>query len=61
MYLRNSTEVAPVPLTLPGCEFSCPLEQFNQLLRTMIIKPEEWRQLCTLKDSDFVQGDEPAP
>ena len=61
MYLKNSTELPPVPLTMPGCEFSCPLEKFQALLKPMILTPEEWKKLCTLKDTSFIKGDEPPP
>uniref|UniRef100_A0A8C3S7J9 acid phosphatase n=1 Tax=Chelydra serpentina TaxID=8475 RepID=A0A8C3S7J9_CHESE len=37
MYYRNHSLKDPHPLTLPGCKFRCPLEQFNQLLSSVIV------------------------
>uniref|UniRef100_A0A1B0GNE7 Uncharacterized protein n=1 Tax=Phlebotomus papatasi TaxID=29031 RepID=A0A1B0GNE7_PHLPP len=35
LYLRNST-AEPVPLTLPGCDFFCPLEKAFQLITPVL-------------------------
>uniref|UniRef100_A0A8C8VI97 acid phosphatase n=1 Tax=Pelusios castaneus TaxID=367368 RepID=A0A8C8VI97_9SAUR len=36
MYYRNHSLKDPHPLTLPGCNFRCPLERFNQLVSSVI-------------------------
>uniref|UniRef100_A0A8C4YSL3 acid phosphatase n=1 Tax=Gopherus evgoodei TaxID=1825980 RepID=A0A8C4YSL3_9SAUR len=38
MYYRNHSLKDPHPLTLPGCKFRCPLEQFNQILSSVLVK-----------------------
>jgi len=54
---RNDTEVAPYPLTLPGCSTLCPLEKFEQLTRN--IMPDNWTKECsTIGDNDWDSDDE---
>ncbi|OXU18767.1 hypothetical protein TSAR_012990, partial [Trichomalopsis sarcophagae] len=61
IYLRNSTQHEPYPLTIPGCDFACPLDQFTQLLKPMIMTDGEWKAECVLKDPNYVPGTEPLP
>ncbi|XP_068117406.1 lysosomal acid phosphatase [Hyperolius riggenbachi] len=58
MYFRNDSSRAPYPLTLPGCDHSCPLEHFQSLLQRVIA--EDWRKECQLpgqnKDTEVIVG-----
>ncbi|XP_016917297.1 prostatic acid phosphatase isoform X1 [Apis cerana] len=44
IFLRNTTEYEPYPLTIPGCTTICPLEKFIQILNPMI--PDNWNEEC---------------
>ncbi|XP_055700909.1 venom acid phosphatase Acph-1-like [Phlebotomus papatasi] len=50
LYLRNST-AEPVPLTLPGCDFFCPLEKAFQLITPVL--PVNREEECKPKDPNF--------
>lgn len=49
VYLRNSTEIPPFKLTIPGCDSFCPLAQLIDLTRDVI--PENWEDECENDDS----------
>jgi len=51
---RNDTEVAPFPLTLPGCDVLCPLEKFKQLTGSLV--PDNWSEECSLTTSTKLLG-----
>lgn len=61
MYLRNSTKHEPHPLTIPGCDFACPLDKFMDIMKPLIMSNDEWKKECTLKDPDYVHGEVPLP
>ncbi|XP_043506375.1 prostatic acid phosphatase-like isoform X2 [Frieseomelitta varia] len=56
MFLRNTTEHDPYPLTVPGCSTICSLEKFVQILKPMI--PDNWDEECKV-DGDYILP--PAP
>lgn len=47
--MRNSTEIPPFKLTIPGCDSFCPLAQLTDLTREVI--PENWEDECENDDS----------
>lgn len=49
MFYRNETQHEPHPLTLPGCNHSCPLSKFADLLAPVI--PGEWASECLTTSS----------
>ncbi|KAJ8686451.1 hypothetical protein QAD02_022245 [Eretmocerus hayati] len=61
VYLKNSTRFEPYPLIIPGCDFACPLSQFLDILRPMIMSQSEWRKDCVLKDENYIPGQQPLP
>lgn len=58
VYLRNTTSHDPYPMTIPGCNTICPLEQFIQILKPMI--PDNWQDECKV-DGDFTLPPAPIP
>jgi len=48
---KNTTDLEPYVLTIPGCEPLCPIEQFIRLAKPII--PEDWDAEC--RASGFVQ------
>lgn len=58
MFLRNTTEYNPYPLTVPGCSTICPLEKFVQILKPMI--PDNWDEECKV-DGDYILPPAPLP
>ncbi|KAM8938675.1 lysosomal acid phosphatase [Pelodytes ibericus] len=46
MYFRNESGKAPYPLPLPGCNHTCPLQDFQDLLQPIIA--EDWHQECQI-------------
>ncbi|KAM8967061.1 prostatic acid phosphatase [Pelodytes ibericus] len=48
MYYRNDSTVEPYPLTLPGCNFSCPLQIFQKLTSQVI--SQDWVKDCGIVD-----------
>jgi hypothetical protein len=46
LFLRNTTDHYPYPLTLPGCETVCPLDQFTELADPVV--PKDWEQSCVV-------------
>uniref|UniRef100_A0A8C8RQQ0 acid phosphatase n=1 Tax=Pelusios castaneus TaxID=367368 RepID=A0A8C8RQQ0_9SAUR len=46
MYYRNHSLKDPHPLTLPGCNFRCPLERFNQLVSSVIQRGHGGTDFC---------------
>ncbi|XP_066597461.1 prostatic acid phosphatase-like [Prorops nasuta] len=58
VFLRNSTEHAPYPLTIPGCRRVCPLDKFIKLLKPII--PNDWKKECEV-DGDYTPPPAPSP
>ncbi|KAG8431824.1 hypothetical protein GDO86_019827 [Hymenochirus boettgeri] len=58
MYFRNESGKKPYPLTLPGCNHSCPLNDFRHLLQPII--PQDWEKECQLPskigDTEVIVG-----
>nr|CAD7268848.1 unnamed protein product [Timema shepardi] len=52
VFLRNTTAVAPHPLTIPGCEQLCPYDTFLQLTSQVVLKDLD--TACKVDDPDFV-------
>ncbi|XP_067649330.1 prostatic acid phosphatase-like [Haliotis asinina] len=52
MYFRNTTsrdpndDTQPYNLTIPGCDFKCPFNQFVSLTRDMV--PTDWKKECDI-------------
>ncbi|CAL8096145.1 unnamed protein product [Orchesella dallaii] len=46
LFLRNDTTREPYKLTMPGCEFQCPLESFLNYTKPII--PNNWDAECQL-------------
>ncbi|XP_019338879.2 prostatic acid phosphatase [Alligator mississippiensis] len=44
MYYRNNSLKDPLPLTLPGCKFRCPLERFYQRIASVMV--HHWEKEC---------------
>ncbi|XP_043470651.1 prostatic acid phosphatase-like isoform X2 [Leptopilina heterotoma] len=61
VFLKDSTTKPPRPLTIPGCSRACPLEQFESLMKPMLMTTSEWSELCQLKDPNWVPGKIPLP
>lgn len=53
IYMRNAVKGEPVPLTLPGCEFKCPLDKFIEVTKSAV--PENWDELCKAKDTSYTE------
>ncbi|CAH2283030.1 prostatic acid phosphatase isoform X2 [Pelobates cultripes] len=53
MYYRNDSTVNPYPLTLPGCDASCPLQKFIDLTSPVIT--EDWIKECGIVDKSSTQ------
>ncbi|XP_059474786.1 prostatic acid phosphatase-like isoform X2 [Neocloeon triangulifer] len=54
---KNETKREPYKLTLPGCSFRCPLDDFVKLTASMI--PEDWMAECQLgTEQTFLASDE---
>ncbi|CAG9815088.1 unnamed protein product [Phaedon cochleariae] len=51
IFLRNSTDVPPVKLTIPGCDSFCPLIKLQKLTKNVI--PQNWEEECKTEDEDF--------
>ncbi|XP_063293752.1 lysosomal acid phosphatase [Pelobates fuscus] len=58
MYFRNESGKAPYPLTLPGCNQTCPFQDFQRLLQQVVT--EDWYQECqvasTTHDTKVITG-----
>lgn len=59
MYLKNSTAPA-TPLTIPGCDFFCPLEQVMDSVQHLIA-PENRETDCKAKSEAFVEPEAAGP
>ncbi|KAL5278624.1 hypothetical protein ACFFRR_003323 [Megaselia abdita] len=53
IYMRNAVKGEPVPLTLPGCDFKCPLDKLIELTKPVI--PENWEEVCKAKDTSYTE------
>ncbi|XP_053304332.1 lysosomal acid phosphatase [Spea bombifrons] len=49
MYFRNESGNPPYPLTLPGCDHTCPFQDFQRLLQPVIA--ENWEKECQIGDT----------
>ncbi|MEE6521976.1 hypothetical protein FKM82_020352 [Ascaphus truei] len=58
MYFRNESGKPPVPLSLPGCDHRCPMEEFQRLLQPVI--PMDWERECQIpckaRDTEVIIG-----
>lgn len=52
IYLRNSTQVPPFKLIVPGCTSFCPLTKLKQLTKNVI--PDKWEEECQIQDKNYV-------
>lgn len=51
VFLRNTTHHDPYPLTIPGCNTLCPLDQFIKLTDPVV--PRDWERSCEADDADY--------
>jgi hypothetical protein len=51
VFLRNTTHHEPYPLTIPGCNTVCPLDQFITLTDPVV--PKDWEQSCKMDDPNY--------
>ncbi|CAK9801459.1 Testicular acid phosphatase homolog [Anthophora plagiata] len=58
VFLRNTTDHEPYPLTIPSCTTVCPLEKFVQILKPLI--PDDWVEECKV-DGDYTPPPAPLP
>ncbi|XP_053997859.1 lysosomal acid phosphatase-like isoform X1 [Hylaeus anthracinus] len=58
VYLRNTTDREPYPLTIPGCTTICPLEDFVRILKPTI--PDDWEEECKV-EGDYTPPPAPVP
>ncbi|XP_014609330.1 PREDICTED: lysosomal acid phosphatase-like isoform X1 [Polistes canadensis] len=58
IFLRNTTNYEPYPMTIPGCATICPINEFIQILKPMI--PDNWEEECKT-DGDYTLPPAPAP
>lgn len=58
IFLRNTTNYEPYPMTIPGCATICPIDEFIQILKPMI--PDNWEEECKT-DGDYILPPAPAP
>ncbi|XP_057663613.1 prostatic acid phosphatase-like isoform X1 [Diorhabda carinulata] len=52
IYLRNSTQVPPFKLVVPGCTSFCPVPKLKQLTKNVI--PDNWEEECQIDDKNYV-------
>lgn len=52
LFLRNTTQRVPYPLTIPGCATVCPLDEFVDLLTPVI--PVDWDAECLIDDPNYI-------
>lgn len=53
IYYKNSSE--PRPMTLEGCDFDCPIEDFVRLLEPITLNVERWNKECQLSLFSMVE------
>lgn len=53
IYMRNAVKGEPIPLTLPGCDFKCPLDKFIEFTKPVI--PENWEEVCKARDTSYTE------
>ncbi|KDR11063.1 Prostatic acid phosphatase [Zootermopsis nevadensis] len=51
LFLRNTTDHDPYPLTIPGCDTACPLDQFRKLTDPVV--PRDWKISCVVDDPNY--------
>lgn len=49
---RNDTTREPYPLSLPNCDYYCPIERFEELTKNL--RPQDWAQECDLNSDPTV-------
>ncbi|KAK9876227.1 hypothetical protein WA026_012528 [Henosepilachna vigintioctopunctata] len=59
IFLRNTTNLPPHLLTIPGCKSFCPLTKLIEL--TASVTPENWEEECKSDDSNFTPPPPGAP
>lgn len=52
IFLRNSATSGAIPLTIPGCDNFCPLDQFLEITKKYNVEDRE--QLCKVRDQNYV-------
>lgn len=60
MYLKNSTD-SSTPLTIPGCDFFCPLHKFVSLMSNMITVAADRKLECVPRDPTYVEPEAGGP
>ncbi|XP_032091750.1 prostatic acid phosphatase-like [Thamnophis elegans] len=58
MYFQNDTSKESYPVTLPGCSYACPLQQFAKLVFPILV--DNWEKECEKIDIDKEKFPEPA-
>ncbi|KZC05750.1 Testicular acid phosphatase like protein [Dufourea novaeangliae] len=58
VFLRNTTDREPYPLTIPGCTTICPFDKFVEILKPMI--PDDWKEECKV-EGDYTPPPAPVP
>ncbi|XP_076655370.1 prostatic acid phosphatase [Halictus rubicundus] len=58
VFLRNTTDHEPYPLTIPGCTTVCPLDKFIEIVKPMI--PDDWKEECKV-EGDYTPPPAPLP
>ncbi|KAI5713220.1 hypothetical protein M8J76_003193 [Diaphorina citri] len=43
---KNSTSVPPYQLSIPGCDFDCPLDDFVSLTQDVVLTDTQWEVAC---------------
>ena len=61
LYLKNTTQDELNPLTIPGCDFACSINQFINLLGSIVITGKDWKIECEFKTPNYVPRSEFLP
>ncbi|KAL1123351.1 hypothetical protein AAG570_002436, partial [Ranatra chinensis] len=59
VFLRNTTTHEPYPLTMPGCQHFCPLDEVVKLSEDII--PDKLTEACKAKDSSYTPPKDSGP
>uniref|UniRef100_A0A1I8PUV8 Uncharacterized protein n=1 Tax=Stomoxys calcitrans TaxID=35570 RepID=A0A1I8PUV8_STOCA len=55
LYFRNNPKEPAQPLTVPGCDFQCPLEKFVKLSADVVIDSDLDADRCKSKNEEFTE------
>ncbi|XP_047355334.1 prostatic acid phosphatase-like [Vespa velutina] len=58
VFLRNTTNHEPYPMTIPGCATICPIDKFIKILEPMI--PNNWKDECKI-EGEYILPPAPVP